>query len=101
MLFVAAAAAVQRRRQAAAKALIAFLTARGEIVCSYASSATQTIAAGARTFGTASTDILVHAPLPLPVVLQVIVYKMKSKKHYRKTNGHRQPLSKILITKIA
>ena len=32
---------------------------------------------------------------------QVIIYKMKAKKHYRRTNGHRQPLSKILVTKIA
>ncbi|PSC74226.1 50S ribosomal L21 [Micractinium conductrix] len=31
---------------------------------------------------------------------KVIVYKMKAKKHYRRLNGHRQPLSKILITKI-
>ncbi|KAL4427120.1 hypothetical protein ABPG77_001124 [Micractinium sp. CCAP 211/92] len=31
---------------------------------------------------------------------KVIVYKMKSKKHYRRLNGHRQPLTKILITKI-
>ncbi len=29
--------------------------------------------------------------------LQVIVFKMKPKKHYRRTNGHRQPLSKILV----
>jgi large subunit ribosomal protein L21 len=31
---------------------------------------------------------------------KVIVYKMKPKKHYRRTNGHRQPLTKVLITKI-
>lgn len=36
----------------------------------------------------------------VPLCLQVIVYKMKAKKHYRRLNGHRQPLSKILITKI-
>lgn len=33
--------------------------------------------------------------------VQVIVFKHKAKKHYKRTNGHRQPLSKILITKIA
>ncbi len=32
---------------------------------------------------------------------KVIVYKMKPKKHYRRTNGHRQPLTKFLVTKIA
>lgn len=32
---------------------------------------------------------------------KVIVYKMKPKKHYRRTNGHRQPLTKLLITKIS
>ncbi|GAB4813182.1 hypothetical protein N2152v2_000228 [Parachlorella kessleri] len=32
---------------------------------------------------------------------KVIVFKMKPKKHYRRTNGHRQPLSKILVTKIS
>ncbi|KAL4854180.1 50S ribosomal protein L21 [Chlorella vulgaris] len=32
---------------------------------------------------------------------KVIIYKMKAKKHYRRTTGHRQPLSKILITSIA
>jgi len=31
---------------------------------------------------------------------KVIVYKMKPKKHYRRTNGHRQPLTKFLVTKI-
>lgn len=34
-------------------------------------------------------------------LLQVTIFRMKAKKHYRRTNGHRQPLSKILITKIA
>lgn len=37
----------------------------------------------------------------LLLCLQVIIYKMKAKKHYRRTTGHRQPLSKILITSIA
>ncbi len=37
---------------------------------------------------------------PRSLCSQVIVYKMKSKKHYRRLNGHRQPLTKILITKI-
>lgn len=32
---------------------------------------------------------------------QVTVFKYKAKKHYRRSTGHRQPLSKILITKIA
>jgi ribosomal protein L21 len=32
--------------------------------------------------------------------LQVIIFKMKAKKHFRRLNGHRQPLSKILVTKI-
>ena len=32
---------------------------------------------------------------------KIIVYKMKPKKHYRRTNGHRQPLTKLLITKIS
>lgn len=31
---------------------------------------------------------------------KVIVYKMKPKKHYRRTNGHRQPLTKFMVTKI-
>jgi len=30
----------------------------------------------------------------------VIVYKMKPKKHYRRKNGHRQELSKFMITSI-
>jgi ribosomal protein L21 len=38
---------------------------------------------------------------PMLLHLQVIVYKMKAKKHYRRLNGHRQPLSKILITSIS
>lgn len=38
---------------------------------------------------------------PLAARPQVIVFKYKPKKHYRRTNGHRQPLSKILITKIS
>lgn len=32
---------------------------------------------------------------------KVVVYKMKPKKHYRRTNGHRQPLTKFLVTKIS
>lgn len=32
---------------------------------------------------------------------KVIVYKMKPKKHYQKKNGHRQPLTKFLVTKIS
>ncbi len=31
---------------------------------------------------------------------KVIVFKMRAKKHYRRKNGHRQPMSKFLITKI-
>ncbi len=31
---------------------------------------------------------------------KLVVYKMKPKKHYRRTTGHRQPLTKFLITKI-
>ena len=31
---------------------------------------------------------------------KVIVYKMKPKKHYQRKNGHRQPLTKFLVTKI-
>jgi len=26
---------------------------------------------------------------------------MKPKKHYRRTNGHRQPLTKFMVTKIS
>jgi len=36
----------------------------------------------------------------VPGASQVIIYKMKAKKHFRRTNGHRQPLTKILVTKI-
>lgn len=32
---------------------------------------------------------------------KVIVYKMKPKKHYRRSNGHRQPMTKFLVTKIS
>ena len=31
---------------------------------------------------------------------QVIVYKMRPKKHYRRKNGHRQPLSRFMVTKV-
>lgn len=31
---------------------------------------------------------------------KVIVYKMRPKKHYRKKQGHRQDLSKFMVTKI-
>ena len=31
---------------------------------------------------------------------KVLVYKMKPKKHYRRTNGHRQDLSKFMVTKV-
>ena len=31
---------------------------------------------------------------------KVIVYKMKPKKHYRRKQGHRQDLTKFMITKI-
>ena len=31
---------------------------------------------------------------------KIIVYKMKSKKHYRRKQGHRQELSKFRVTKI-
>lgn len=40
-------------------------------------------------------------PCPFPAQFQVVIYKMKAKKHYRRKNGHRQPLTKILITKVA
>ena len=29
-----------------------------------------------------------------------VIFKMKPKKHYRKKTGHRQPLTKFLVTKI-
>lgn len=29
-----------------------------------------------------------------------IVFKMKSKKHYRRKNGHRQELTKFLVTDV-
>eukprot|EP00951_Prasinocladus_malaysianus_P047647 scaffold651394_cov41-Prasinocladus_malaysianus.AAC.1 len=32
---------------------------------------------------------------------KVLVYKMKPKKHYRRMAGHRQPLTKFKVTKIA
>jgi ribosomal protein L21 len=28
------------------------------------------------------------------------VYKMKPKKHYRRKNGHRQELTKFMVTKV-
>ena len=31
---------------------------------------------------------------------KVVVYKMKPKKHYRRKNGHRQPLSKFMVTRV-
>ena len=31
---------------------------------------------------------------------KVLVYKYKPKKKYRKTQGHRQPYTKVIITKI-
>jgi len=31
---------------------------------------------------------------------KVIIFKMRAKKHYRRKTGHRQPLTKFLITKI-
>jgi len=37
-----------------------------------------------------------HPPTPV----QVIVYKMRPKKHYRRKNGHRQPLSKFMVTRV-
>lgn len=37
---------------------------------------------------------------PLFHNLQVIVYKMRPKKHYRRKNGHRQPLSKFMVTRV-
>ncbi len=30
-----------------------------------------------------------------------VIFKMHSKKHYRRKTGHRQPLTKFLVTKIA
>lgn len=32
---------------------------------------------------------------------KIIVYKYKAKKNYRRTQGHRQPFTKVEITKIA
>ena len=32
---------------------------------------------------------------------KIIVYKMKPKKHYQRKSGHRQPLTKFLVTKIS
>jgi ribosomal protein L21 len=32
--------------------------------------------------------------------VQLIVYKMKPKKHYRRKNGHRQELTKFMVTKV-
>ena len=32
---------------------------------------------------------------------KIIVYKYKAKKNYRRTQGHRQPYTKVQITKIA
>ncbi len=32
--------------------------------------------------------------------VQVLVYKMRPKKHYRRKNGHRQELSKFKVTSI-
>lgn len=31
---------------------------------------------------------------------KVVIFKMRAKKHYRRKTGHRQPLTKFLITKI-
>jgi hypothetical protein len=36
-----------------------------------------------------------------PLLLQLIVYKMKPKKHYRRKTGHRQELTKFMVTKIS
>ena len=35
------------------------------------------------------------------VALVMQIYKHKPKKHYQRKTGHRQPLSKFLVTKIA
>ena len=32
---------------------------------------------------------------------KIIVFKMKAKKNYRRTQGHRQPYTKVEITKVA
>ena len=32
---------------------------------------------------------------------KLIVFKMRPKKHYRRKNGHRQQLTKFLVTKIS
>jgi ribosomal protein L21 len=40
-------------------------------------------------------------PLLLLSFLQLIVYKMKPKKHYRRKTGHRQELTKFMVTKIS
>lgn len=39
-------------------------------------------------------------PLSMILHMQLIVYKMKPKKHYRRKTGHRQELTKFMITKI-
>jgi Ribosomal prokaryotic L21 protein len=40
-----------------------------------------------------------HAPHP-PWCLQIIVFKFKPKKHYRRKTGHRQHLTRFLVTDI-
>jgi hypothetical protein len=41
-----------------------------------------------------------HCLCCLCCCLQLIVYKMKPKKHYRRKNGHRQELTKFMVTKV-
>ena len=31
---------------------------------------------------------------------KVIVFKYRPKKHYRRKNGHRQPMTRFLVTKV-
>ena len=41
-------------------------------------------------------DVMAEVKAP-----KVVIFKMRAKKHYRRKTGHRQPLTKFLITKIA
>jgi ribosomal protein L21 len=47
--------------------------------------------------GAVTVEALVLEELKGP---KLIVYKHKPKKHYQRKTGHRQPLSKFLVTKI-
>jgi large subunit ribosomal protein L21 len=45
---------------------------------------------------TVEAEIVEHLKGP-----KVLIYKMKPKKHYKKKVGHRQPMTKFMITKIS